>query len=403
MLGGLRITFNCPEAIFGPRVLQNTANRIIYSIISLLLLPLHPLLLHLHLYDIDLRLKKNPRNKSLCFKKQKITFHLRNFTKIELGLETMFQIAGMNILLLCTKSNTRTHDSQIYILFKDEENEYLPLEVFHTITYFSMVYSFISCVRSHLVVLSADREYFPLSSKSIAGLYAMMAITKRILAIIMFFAPALGLFDLLYHWQAEQTKWHPALLKYFVDSNETIQFGQSPPLNWQLIDRWKKNKTETPLLKDESGLYKLTNPNYHISPPNYNLYTIFTLEDIFYIFCVIFCLHVVIIILVKWKWSHAFRNMNILDVIVHGIENTNIPFNVQEWESINSNDVESYTIVMKSNLKEGIALIVINCVFSCVQLFPLSILGKICCLITNFQFCNDCKWQIIDCFPDSFC
>ena len=74
-----------------------------------------------------------------------------------------------------------------------------------------------------------------MKSKLVAGIYTMFAIAKRVMCSILYFTPALGLFSLLRHLQAEQTKWN---VKYFVDENTgLIQFGDAPPILWSTIDR----------------------------------------------------------------------------------------------------------------------------------------------------------------------
>ena len=63
----------------------------------------------------------------------------------------------------------------------------------------------------------------------------MFAIAKRVMCSILFFTPPLGLFSLLRHLQAEQTKWN---IRHFVDKNTgLIQFGDAPPILWSTIDR----------------------------------------------------------------------------------------------------------------------------------------------------------------------
>ena len=50
IFGGFRLAIYYPDAIFGSVAIRNTMNRIFYSILSLLLLPLHSLLLQLSVY-----------------------------------------------------------------------------------------------------------------------------------------------------------------------------------------------------------------------------------------------------------------------------------------------------------------------------------------------------------------
>ena len=222
LFGGFRLAINHPDAIFGPTAIETRRNYIFYSFVSLLLLPFHSALLQLKLHKIELMLRKSPRNKTLLLQKDRITCHQRNFSKVEIGLETIYQMVLINLVLFLSISKTSTYIDPVSLLegesiegtqsiFGIEIPAETVKEVFNNLGYISIGFSFISCVKSHLNVLSAEREYFPFMSKCVAGLYTMFAITKRVMAMILFFAPALGLFDLLHHWLNEQNKWHPQL------------------------------------------------------------------------------------------------------------------------------------------------------------------------------------------------
>ena len=104
MMGGLHIALYTPEAIFGTIAISSVKNRVIFSIISLLLAPFHSVILHFKMHYIILKLRANPYNKILLYEKDMITFHQRKFTKVELGLETVYQMAGILILLLSSYS-----------------------------------------------------------------------------------------------------------------------------------------------------------------------------------------------------------------------------------------------------------------------------------------------------------
>ena len=372
-LGGLRITLFNPEVIFGSRAIENTKNRIIYSILSFITIPIHSAVLNLRLGYIVLKVKANPKNKNLCLQRDEIAYQQKTFAKIELGLETIFQIIGVIILLLMAKTQTKTYadlktilegeslhmdsishsvKTTIPIFFGlievSKQTLFMVLDILGWIT---VAFSFFSCVRTHLNVLSVDRVHSLISSTCIMGLSTTFAITKRVLAVILYFTPVLGLFDLLRHWQAEQTPWHPDLIKYFFDNADHIQFGDSHSIPWKLLDRW----------------------NYNSAPP-YTLYTLYKLKHFTLIFWGILFLHIIVIMFIKWKWSQEFSQLKFLDKIIHSLENTNISYNTKEWDSGTGN-AEDHKRRMKSNLKEGIALIVISCFFNCVLIFPLCILG----------------------------
>ena len=61
-------------------------------------------------YQIELKLRATPDSKALKEKWDLFNYHICNYTKIELGLETIFQLTLQVILVLFAKSKTRTTD-----------------------------------------------------------------------------------------------------------------------------------------------------------------------------------------------------------------------------------------------------------------------------------------------------
>ena len=61
---------------------------------------------------------------------------------------------------------------------------------------------------------------------------------------------------------------------------------------------------------------------------------------------------------------------------MHSLENINIPFNCQEWDS-GRGDAEAHQNRMKDNSKEIMFVMLVNFVFNCIMLFPIVILGNI--------------------------
>ena len=129
----------------------------------------------------------NLENEDLYKLKSKLNYHLRNTIKLELGVETIYQLALQLILLLLAKSETRTTEA-FDVIFKNDFSKW-------TITVsliLSTAWSFISCSLAHLKGLMTNRNYFPILPKMIAGLCAMVSIMKRVSCIIIFFVPPLG-------------------------------------------------------------------------------------------------------------------------------------------------------------------------------------------------------------------
>ena len=376
MLAGLRLALYNPDAIFGKKAVKNVKSHMLYSMICFLLMPLHSMLLHLKMHYVELQIIKSKNKVSKIWKedekrftirklmavqidlleeRDRINFNIKKFQRAEIGLESVFQIFGVIILLLNKLSKTRTHKDPIHIL--DEESNFQSgtvIDVFGLVLLISSItWSFISNALSHLKGLSVNREHFPLVSKCLAGFFAMISTTKRVFVMVLFFTPPLGLLNVLRHWQAEKYKrWHIKLRRYFV-FNSTIDFGNSGPMSWSNLNRW-----------DDS-----------ITPPSYELYSVFSLKYYLISFLGLFVLQLIILTLVKWKFSFAFNEFNILDHFIHAIENIMIPYNVKEWSAMKSGNREDHKIRMVKNRKEGIILILVSAVFNCLHLVPLIILG----------------------------
>ena len=167
-LGGLRLALYTPEAIFGPVALRSDKNHVLSSLVLIMLIPFQSVILLFKMHYLELKLRNSPNNKILLSEKDKMTFYYRSFIKVELGLETIYQMVGLFLLFLGAYSDTQTYpkigaDSDIIFGFKipKERAEH----IFLILGCISLSFSFFSCVRSHLNGLSADREYFPLVSK----------------------------------------------------------------------------------------------------------------------------------------------------------------------------------------------------------------------------------------------
>ena len=218
-LGGARLAIKAPQIIFWP---TRGGLKVIFSVLTFISSPFHSMILALKEYYIELKLRNDPESKDLLQRYDKIYFHLCCHTKLELGLETILQSCLQLTLLFYALSETRTTEGLSEIFGSDIKHE-LTL----TLLVLSTIWSFLSNVNSHIQGLSSNRRLFPFTSKIAVAAYSFFSITTRVLAIILFFSPSLGLFNLLQHWKGEQVQWHPFLLESLI-ANKTISFqGQS--------------------------------------------------------------------------------------------------------------------------------------------------------------------------------
>ena len=402
-LGGLRLAISAPHLIFWH---AGGYLKVTFSILTFLSSPLHSLILGLKEYWIELKLRNDPKSKDLLHKFDEIHFHLSIHTKLELGLETILQSCLQLTLLFYAISETRTTEGLSAIFGKQVEKEIfgkqLEKEWTLTLLFLSTIWSFISNVLSHIGGLSSKRRHFPAMSKIVVALYSFFSITTRVMAIVIFFSPSLGLFNLLQHWKGEQVQWHPALMETFL-SNKTVTFEGLSPIQVGSIfktDRYgfpskelSFNATFLERVKDKSFTIagelqfgnssqikwsKIDHSQRYINGtvifPDYTLYTGFKLKTFFFIFIAISVFHVMIICLVKCCFAKGFWKFNLLEKFIHCLESSHLPYNAEEWDSPKGNAI-AHIKRMKANQLEGFLLILTNLVFKLGMISPLYVLG----------------------------
>ena len=322
----------------------------------------------------NLKLKELPNNSSLIKAQEDLKRNLNTAIKLELGLETIYQLIGQLVLLLLANTETPTQEGLKTIFNEDLGG----LALFAMIA--SITLSFYSCVSSHWKALTACREHFPIMSRITSGLYSLCACVTRVIAIVLYISVPLGLFSLLRHLQGEQYPWHVYVLD-FVSPDGMMVLGDNDYFEWTSVDRWKKNGTlyltyeNGSVIRDARGDVT-PNPDYLVSAPDYTLYAGMSLKYYLIAFFVQLGVHVIVVFIAKYLLSEGFRNaFNFFEKILHCLENTNIPYNSKEWDDGVGN-ADEHKMRMRSNWKEGFVIIVIKAVFNASLLSPLCYLGK---------------------------
>ena len=158
----------------------------------------------------------------------------------------------------------------------------------------------------------------------------------------------------------------------FVTPDGLMFMGDNEGFVWNEVDRWVKNGT---LFLNKTYNHAYPNPDYFIAAPDVTLYIGLTWQPYLYIFFGHVAVHSIIIFIAKYWLSHVFKHsFNLLDKFIHSLENTNLPFNCQEWDD-GKGDAEEHRQRMRLNWKEGLVVIIINTVFNTSLLIPLYYLG----------------------------
>ena len=349
------------------------------SILMISCSPIQIYIQYLKLAYLELKLKLKPNDNSLILAKENFKRILNTHIKLELGLETIYQLVGQLILLFMAYTETPTKNG-LRSLFNDGLSA---RPIFFLIT--SICLSLYSCVASHWKALNICREFFPFKSRLISGLYCLLGCLTRVTAIIMFFAGPLGLFSLLRHLQGEQYPWNPYILQSVNEENGMMTLGGTT-FKWDKIDRWKKDE-KGPFILNFIGR-SIPNPNHLISAPDYTLYVGISLREYLIVFFAAVGIHVIVIYVAKTCLCKSLWNkLNFLERIIHCLENTNIAYNIKEWDD-GKGDAKEHIKRKQANWKEVLAIIIINGVFNILLLMSLCYLGMDGIIDKEFYF-ND--------------
>ena len=236
----------------------------------------------------------------------------------------------------------------------------------------SVLLSLKTSIFLHMKIISLEKGFFGFKAKFAVFLWGLVATVRRVLGIVTFFIPCLGLLDLLWHWHSEQFPWQ-ARLDYAMKFNITPSpdekvdlYDMREEVLWSDLDRWSYGDPEEP------------------RGPPYSLYTGLSAKLTLAAFFTIVFLHGLTIFLVKFWTSVEFRNEegNVFKKIIHVISNTNIPSPYRDWD-FGHHSVEEHKRKYKRTEREMICLFLVSTVFSLLLLTPLWFTGiklKICIL-----------------------
>ena len=268
------------------------------------------------------------------------------------------------VLLLVTRTQTATVGG--FEAYFDRESLFgVKIKPSHLIA-LSIIWSLKTLILMHVKSLKLEKGYFGLKAKIVSFLWGLVSTIKRIVGIVAFFVPSLGLLDILWHWHAEQYPFQ-VRLDLVARSNMTPSqdakielYNMSEEVRWSDLDRWSYEKPQDP------------------QAPEYTLYTGLTAKWTLAAFFVLLTFHLLAVFLVKMYTSVEFwrGKGTVFQKSVHILSNTNIPRAFRDWDYGNPS-LEEHRRRYKRTEKEMVCLILVNTVFSLMLLMPLWYTGTI--------------------------
>ena len=368
-LSTVHLAIENPGMIFGEIETDNlsTFRRKVYRTLVLIISIFNPILL-LDTYEQNKISKKrravakDPSVLEVFKQSKKIQIQLVKFHKIELATEAFAQIPMQILLMLLSKTSTPTTGGLETVF---EESSFLGINNIYISLLVSIIWSIYTCVDLHLTEISTEKGHLPNSSKLIVFAWGFFATVRRVTAIVSFFIPSMGLFNILHHWQVEQVPFQPRLsyAKQFnvTDNDKIALFNMSKTVYWNELDNWSYNGTS-------------------YTPPHYSNYSGMKLGHMFISFFVLTGFQLFIIYIVKRKTVRDFKKDTGLNQFIHILENVNIPIPYKDWDYLREQQKplskEDFKKKFKSVMKEMVALYLTNFLFTIPLLIPLWFTSK---------------------------
>ena len=108
------------------------------------------------------------------------------------------------VLLLLTLTETATVGG-LETFFQQDPKKLLGIDFTpKAIIIISVLWSLKTAILLHVKILSMEKGFFGFKAKIAAFLWGLVASVRRVLGIVAFFIPCLGLMNLLWHWHGEQ-------------------------------------------------------------------------------------------------------------------------------------------------------------------------------------------------------
>ena len=272
-----------------------------------------------------------------------------------------YQIALQTTLLLMTLTETAT-TSGLQTFFQQDSFLGIPMKP-ATVLILSSAWSMKSSVMLHLKAVKVQKGFFGIKASIAVFLWGLMGTLRRILSIVCFFVPSLGLFSIHNFWLAEQYPF--GIRKQFNlihKSDEVHLYNLTEKVLWSELDRW--NYYEDPL-----------DP----IPPSYSFYTGFTLKWTFLTFFVIMIFHALSMLLVKIFTSTEFKeDRNTYKKFLHVIENLNSALPYRDWDEDDSKTTTKEAFAERSQKTECEMILsqLVNIGISMIMLIPIWFTGQ---------------------------
>ena len=271
------------------------------------------------------------------------------------------QVALQVFILLILYTATPTTDSILPPTSFQEDQSTLGIDPI-TLLCLSIPWSLFSCGLLHTKLIVLQKGFCQTTTKLVVLAWGLCATLRRVLSIVVVFAPSLGLFSLLHHWRWEQIPYRIRLeynrMGFTISPEDKIGlYGLNETVYWSQLDRW-----------DYSGEEPV--------PPPYSIYTLLSLKHTFLAGAALLAIHFLVLLITKILTSAEFRRRgHYTNKFLHLIENTNYVTPYADWDEGDSTTILEYKVRFRATVKEMAATLIVNILVTIFMMVPLWFTG----------------------------
>ena len=255
------------------------------------------------------------------------------------------------MLYALTQTNTT---GGLETVFDQDQDTFMGLQMNPIIILaISIALSLKSCFTLNHKVIKTEKTFVPGKAAIMINLWGLFSSLRRILSMVVFFIPSLGLFDILYHYRLEQLPFSIWQRYGKTQQDKLALYGLEETVLWGDIDRWDYSV-------DPEGI-----------PPNYTHYTGVSLGTTFFLFFALTGTQLLVIFFVKIFTSPTFsKRDHYLNKFLHGLLSLNFAIPYEDWDQ-GRYTVNQYRERHRITNIEMAWTLSVNIVFSLAMLVPL--------------------------------
>ena len=239
---------------------------------------------------------------------------------------------------------------------------------------FSVIWSFKTCALTTVKIKNEEKSFLPLPAKLLLFVRYLLVFFVRVGCIVSYFAPYIGLLDIMSHYNAERIPLDYEIFKSLNETddqsfhywNDVEQKFQSVPIS-QLYRSEYLNKTNQKKL-------------FYPAPPSTNLYTLISLGNAFAIFLGFYIIYGLGLTLFKHHMNDNFSKASHGKRFQHIIETLNVSEAFGDYDDDPTLDVIGHRQKWKKILHEMLIMTMLQFLSNLIMIVPL--------IITGIYFCS---------------